>query len=243
MAPELFTETGALRPTEASDIYALSMTFLTIVTGRLPFSEYGSYFGRSSASHKGIHPPKPEEMIALTKNQADSLWVLLTSMWDDDPSARPQGMFVYDYLKRRLRSHRVNMPVDSTGTIKLNSRTRTTSVMAPLIPQQSPFANEAVPAKPPGNLHRAKSNFHSRFSRIRYIDVTYRPPQGVFCAIKTEARVFGRNFVTGPTKSLINMDSATNTVVIRPPAPHTHPRLCSWRNPRRIGAARFVHIV
>jgi len=157
MAPELFTETGALRPTEASDIYALSMTFLTIVTGRPPFSEHGSYFGHSSASHKGIRPPKPEEMIALTKNQADSLWVLLTSMWDDDPSARPRGTFVYDYLKRRLQSDRVGMPVDSTGTVKLKSRTRTMSVMTASTAQQLPFDDRAVPAKPPGNLHRAKN--------------------------------------------------------------------------------------
>lgn len=158
MAPELFTETGALRPTEASDIYALSMTFLTIVTGRPPFSEHGSHFIRSSASHKGMRPSKPEEMIALTKNQADSLWVLLTSMWDNDPSARPRGTSVYDYLKWRLWSHRVGMPVDSTGAIELNSRTRTMSAMMPSRPQQSPFDNGAVPAKPPGNLDRAKSN-------------------------------------------------------------------------------------
>lgn len=158
MAPELFTVTGALRPTEASDIYALAMTFMTIVTRRPPFSEYDNDFDSSSASQEGIRPSKPDEMIALTKSQADTLWVLLTSMWDHDSSARPSATSVYDYLKWRLRPHR--MPLDPSTGNKLNPRARTVSSVTPQ--KRAPFSvdNGVITNKPLGRGQRKFFQFH-----------------------------------------------------------------------------------
>jgi len=157
MAPELFTVTGALRPTEASDIYALAMAFMTIVTCRPPFLEYDNDFDSSSASQEGKRPSKPDTMMALTTSQADTLWVLLTSMWDHDSSARPSAMSVYDYLKWRLRPHRVGMPLDPSTGNKRNPRARTVSSVTPQ--KRAPFSvdNGVTTNKPLGRgQHRAR---------------------------------------------------------------------------------------
>lgn len=162
MAPELFTEAGVLHPTEACDIYALAMTFLTIVTRCLPFSEYDNGLCGPSALQKGMRPSKPEEMIALTKGQADSLWILLMSMWDHEPSARPRVTSVYDYLKWKLRPHRVSARSESPTGITLNSRTRTMSTtIRPQLSLNNGIVNSA--------------EFPARFDKIHRKLPTYYP--------------------------------------------------------------------
>lgn len=125
MAPELYDEAGEFAPTEASDIYALAMTYLAIVTLRPPFSEHTRDFGASCAPQKGVRPKKPKEMNALTGTQAGSLWVLLTLMWKHEPSERPDGMFVRNYLKDKLHSGG-----DGVDRKVVNVRTRTSSSAA-----------------------------------------------------------------------------------------------------------------
>lgn len=181
MAPELFAETGALYPTEASDIYSLAMTFLAIVTLRPPFSEYRSDFTGSSALQKGVRPSRPEEMVSLTKSQADSLWVLLASMWDHEPSARPRGTSVYDYLKWRLRPHGGIMPSHQPTGMKLNPRARAmSSVMPPKLPTL-PLNNGAIPTKSVGMFDRA----HRKRSPVPISD-----PVALICDWLDRSRVF-----------------------------------------------------
>ncbi|KAF8605855.1 kinase-like protein [Ceratobasidium sp. AG-I] len=87
MAPELLEEDAADRSLPA-DIYALGMTILEVMTGRLPFSERRSDAAVSYAISSGKRPSQPVELSVSTK-YGDERWKVLLSCWATNPGDRP----------------------------------------------------------------------------------------------------------------------------------------------------------
>jgi serine/threonine protein kinase len=86
MAPELFDpDASSYSLTVSSDIYALAMVFLEVLTGKLPFSEFNSDFHVSTAVVKGRRPRRPTGIPELT----DDLWRLIEDCWEQEASQRP----------------------------------------------------------------------------------------------------------------------------------------------------------
>ncbi|KAG9088031.1 hypothetical protein FS749_002484 [Ceratobasidium sp. UAMH 11750] len=85
-APELLQ--GSTPHTMKSDIYALGMTILETVTGKVP------YVGKSEISivlavvvRKEL-PERPKDVMP-NNEQGDRLWALLVSCWSSEPNDRP----------------------------------------------------------------------------------------------------------------------------------------------------------
>lgn len=102
MAPELILgpEDESSPPTSKTtqtDVYALGMTMLEIISGRVPYAEY--VFDRSimNAVYKKKPPNRPAE---LTGNErADQMWALLGRCWDYDPAVRPSAPSVLQSVR------------------------------------------------------------------------------------------------------------------------------------------------
>ncbi|CAE6513749.1 unnamed protein product [Rhizoctonia solani] len=92
IAPEVLE--GASARSEAVDVYALGMTILEIITGKVPFDEVSSDQGVIFQVITRTAPTRPQELASN-----DRLWALLTQCWSSDPKARPTAREVYDQLK------------------------------------------------------------------------------------------------------------------------------------------------
>ncbi|KAF8602999.1 kinase-like protein [Ceratobasidium sp. AG-I] len=98
MAPELLvsTEGGNIQTavrTMKTDIYALGMTILEVMTGKVPYSEYLQDQGIIRALDRKEYPVRPKELIC-TNEQADAVWALLLECWDHDAVTRPGALYV-----------------------------------------------------------------------------------------------------------------------------------------------------
>lgn len=89
MAPELlFTDDHQpLCTTDASDVYALAMTFFELGTGESPFADR-TESQATEAVQRGERPSRPESFGSLDSNQFDFLWVLMVRMWTQHPKSR-----------------------------------------------------------------------------------------------------------------------------------------------------------
>lgn len=197
MAPELFTETENLLPTKASDIYALSMTFLAIITLRPPFSEYAHDFGASYACQKGMRPNKPKEVVTLTQAQADALWDLLELMWQQEPCARPRATDVFEYLRRKLRHHGDSTRLPESPATYPKSRARTMSSSAISKHQKFSVNNGTGINKSLKRLDDAQRELGHFYVILDShlngsIQCVRSSCQGFFCAINAKACDFGR---------------------------------------------------
>ncbi|KAF8602271.1 kinase-like protein [Ceratobasidium sp. AG-I] len=100
MAPELLLRTDQqsnqemLRTTQ-TDIYALGMTMLEIITGKVPYAEYLQDFAIFSALVKKQPPERPGVLNKQT-TQAEEMWKLLLQCWDHTPSGRPSAPAVLE---------------------------------------------------------------------------------------------------------------------------------------------------
>ncbi|KAF8606316.1 kinase-like protein [Ceratobasidium sp. AG-I] len=83
--------------TSFSDVYALGMTMLEILTGKMPFSEYISDIQHMSAVMKGCLPRRPSTESA--PQLGDCMWELMNECWRRDPKLRPSTTQVLDRLK------------------------------------------------------------------------------------------------------------------------------------------------
>jgi len=88
MAPELMSaEEVRMRMTQATDVWAFSMTVVEILTDRLPFSHIGHVPGVIIAIMEGGHPKRKD-----CRQIQDSIWRMLEKCWGVDPKQRPSAM-------------------------------------------------------------------------------------------------------------------------------------------------------
>lgn len=121
MAPELFqpedeeTESEALVPrNKQTDIYALGMTMLEIITGAVPYVEYRSDAGVCGAIFKKIPPRRPKHLSGSGAREAN-MWELLIQLWDHDSEARPDASSVLEYLKTTV----INIDSEPAHTVEI----------------------------------------------------------------------------------------------------------------------------
>ncbi|KAG8717929.1 hypothetical protein FRC09_013430 [Ceratobasidium sp. 395] len=83
--------------TSQTDIYALGMTLLEIVTGKVPYAEYKVDRAIIRALDKKQFPKCPKEFM-FEDGPENWMWLLLQTCWDHDPKARPPASFIYSRL-------------------------------------------------------------------------------------------------------------------------------------------------
>ncbi|QRV92265.1 Vegetative incompatibility protein HET-E-1 [Ceratobasidium sp. AG-Ba] len=109
-APELFE--GGLCTFE-SDIYALGMTILELITGTVPWSGKTERYIMFAITIRKEHPERPELYIPTYSEHGDMLWSLLRWCWEYDPEQRPNAEQVKtkikDITQNGLRSVEVEM--------------------------------------------------------------------------------------------------------------------------------------
>ncbi|KAF8597469.1 WD40 repeat-like protein [Ceratobasidium sp. AG-I] len=103
MAPELLklvrneaTPTFAPMRNKQTDMYALGMTLLEIVTGRIPYFEFRNDMAVYRAISRKKPPKRPKEM-AEGDDRANEMWELLQKCWDHDPAVRPDAPYTLSY--------------------------------------------------------------------------------------------------------------------------------------------------
>ncbi|KAG8729661.1 hypothetical protein FRC12_020818 [Ceratobasidium sp. 428] len=80
--------------TTASDVWALGMTILEIITGEVPFHDKIHERQVYSAIMQKKLPPRPENQIPSDSNDGDRLWELITRCWTEDTAKRPDAVEV-----------------------------------------------------------------------------------------------------------------------------------------------------
>ncbi|KAG8697848.1 hypothetical protein FRC09_007608 [Ceratobasidium sp. 395] len=93
-APELV---NGVSVSMASNIYALGMTFIEIITGELPYAGESDYTVITRLMEKQ-HPERPEELGRLGEKEADRLWSTMLKCWSFEPDMRPDAASVIEML-------------------------------------------------------------------------------------------------------------------------------------------------
>ncbi|KAG8704265.1 hypothetical protein FRC11_010058, partial [Ceratobasidium sp. 423] len=75
-----------------ADVYALAMTILEIVTGRVPFDHIQQDYVVIAAKFKKEKPLRPEDIP--TNRDGNKLWSFLESCWEGNPGDRPTASAV-----------------------------------------------------------------------------------------------------------------------------------------------------
>ncbi|CUA73447.1 Tyrosine-protein kinase CSK [Rhizoctonia solani] len=94
-APELILERGT--KSESTDVYALGMTILEILTGKVPYPECRRDFHVVMRVQKGILPTRPMDSLG-NDERSNRMWELMVSCWNRDPAARPTAAEVLESL-------------------------------------------------------------------------------------------------------------------------------------------------
>ncbi|KAG8708284.1 hypothetical protein FRC08_018980 [Ceratobasidium sp. 394] len=90
-APEILDEREVKQSKEA-DVYALGMTILEIITGKVPYSHINNIVALIKAiAIKNETPKRSEERIPSNSEHGDALWSLLQSCWKFEPEERPDA--------------------------------------------------------------------------------------------------------------------------------------------------------
>ncbi|CUA74183.1 hypothetical protein RSOLAG22IIIB_11019 [Rhizoctonia solani] len=96
-APEILDETSKNYTTE-SDVYALGMSILHILTGKLPYAEDSNMRVLANV-FRGVLPPRPAFDDTLWgQHTKDKLWGLLMRCWEHNPNLRPRATEVKQAL-------------------------------------------------------------------------------------------------------------------------------------------------
>ncbi|KDN35933.1 hypothetical protein RSAG8_11196, partial [Rhizoctonia solani AG-8 WAC10335] len=85
-APEVL-KTGI--SSQPADIYALGMTVLEIMTGKLPFEGVAEVQLCHAKCIQRIFPERPRHCLPITSRDGDRMWNLLESCWAFNPEDRP----------------------------------------------------------------------------------------------------------------------------------------------------------
>ncbi|CAE6483281.1 unnamed protein product [Rhizoctonia solani] len=104
MAPELHhhlnskTKFPGQRTTQ-SDVYAFACTALEIWTSAAPFAGQPDANVVLEVANKGRHPPRPQNVIFISKSRTDQVWGLLQACWNLVPGVRPSIRTVLETLQ------------------------------------------------------------------------------------------------------------------------------------------------
>ncbi|KAG8779063.1 hypothetical protein FRC12_024664 [Ceratobasidium sp. 428] len=111
-APELLRDEE--RYTKEADIYALGMTFLETILGKIPFPGKSEQAVLASVM-LGRTPGRPSELDAMEKNKADALWRTMSRCWSHTVANRPTAAEVEQNLERATRQPCVPESIASTA--------------------------------------------------------------------------------------------------------------------------------
>ncbi|QRV97183.1 Tyrosine-protein kinase [Ceratobasidium sp. AG-Ba] len=90
-APELLLSEDHTQSKEA-DVYALGMTILEVMSGKIPFVKYKHEIQLIAAIvTKGLTPDRPETEMPTGDERSDKLWSLLGRCWCFEPTERPSA--------------------------------------------------------------------------------------------------------------------------------------------------------
>ncbi|CUA69416.1 WD repeat and SOCS box-containing protein 1 [Rhizoctonia solani] len=100
MAPELLMgkdpddeSDQPVKRDKRTDVYALGMTFLEIITGRVPYAELETDYSVFGALQNKQRPTRPKELLMDNPKQGTT-WRLLLWCWDYEPAGRPRAVDV-----------------------------------------------------------------------------------------------------------------------------------------------------
>ncbi|KAF8606250.1 kinase-like protein [Ceratobasidium sp. AG-I] len=88
-APELISEDSSGISKE-SDVYALGMTILEIITGKVPFAGKTDHAVMVAVTRRNETPQRPDGFIPAESTNGDALWALLERCWAFRPQERPR---------------------------------------------------------------------------------------------------------------------------------------------------------
>lgn len=104
LAPELSVGlTANFRTTQASDVFALAMTFLHVWAREPPFYEIKNEVKVAASYRKGRRPKKPSNEAGIMEAEGE-FWALLDVMWAQEPLDRPLSAVVYHDLGNIFRT-------------------------------------------------------------------------------------------------------------------------------------------
>ncbi|QRV95997.1 WD repeat and SOCS box-containing protein 1 [Ceratobasidium sp. AG-Ba] len=95
-APELFKENQC---TKQSDVYALGMTIMEIITGTVPWSGRSVHNLMFAVAIEKASPERPMNHIPLDSPDGDILWTALKSCWRFEPKKRPRAATLASVMK------------------------------------------------------------------------------------------------------------------------------------------------
>ncbi|KAF8602002.1 kinase-like protein [Ceratobasidium sp. AG-I] len=85
----------------AADVYALGMTILEIITGKVPYSNVRTDPAVVSwVLVRQQPPPRPEDFISSNSEGGNTLWSLLTSCWMNQAEHRISADYIRDTMNR-----------------------------------------------------------------------------------------------------------------------------------------------
>ncbi|KEP49401.1 tyrosine kinase family catalytic domain protein [Rhizoctonia solani 123E] len=93
-APELLLEEAT--KSKESDVYALGMTMLEVITGEVPYPKCKTDPQVITQVIRGAQPSRPKELD--DNNRDNQMWDLLVSCWNREPVARPSAEQVLESL-------------------------------------------------------------------------------------------------------------------------------------------------
>ncbi|CUA78421.1 hypothetical protein RSOLAG22IIIB_13127 [Rhizoctonia solani] len=93
MAPEIFIHKAG--HSVETDIYALGMTILEIITGELPYGEISNLDVLACLVNK-VAPERPTKQIPFGSGKGDTLWSMLLKCWGPAPEDRPPATEIRD---------------------------------------------------------------------------------------------------------------------------------------------------
>ncbi|KAG9091698.1 hypothetical protein FRC06_000451 [Ceratobasidium sp. 370] len=117
-APEVLKGESAY--TKEADVYALGMTFLETITGKIPFSDKVEHavYGTVMA---GKTPERPKELDAMEKDKVEVLWRAMSWCWNYEAANRPRA-FEVEYSLEGIEQNQARIQsrgdpfVSSAGT-------------------------------------------------------------------------------------------------------------------------------
>ncbi|EUC67620.1 tyrosine kinase family catalytic domain protein [Rhizoctonia solani AG-3 Rhs1AP] len=102
-APELFLDEG-IKTNYETDVYALGMTILEVLTGNVPHKDKADLAVIHTVVFRKEHPARPVDCIPPHSAKGDELWSMLGRCWSYEPRLRPKASEVRDFLNSMTQS-------------------------------------------------------------------------------------------------------------------------------------------